>query len=152
MERKDQNMVTVKIQLLNEDAEMPTPAHEGDAGFDVRAMESVEIAPGGTVLVGTGIAMEIPHGYEAQMRPRSGMAYKRGISLANTPGTIDSGYRGEVKAALHNISVNEMAYVEKGDRIAQIVINKLPEVKLVEVDELSDSERSTGGFGSTGVK
>jgi dUTP pyrophosphatase len=96
--------------------------------------------------------MEIPHGYEAQMRPRSGMAYKRGISLANTPGTIDSGYRGEVKAALHNISVNEMAYVEKGDRIAQIVINKLPEVKLVEVDELSDSERSTGGFGSTGVK
>lgn len=145
-------MVTVKIQLLNEDAEMPTLAHEGDAGFDVRAMESVEIAPGGTVLVGTGIVMEIPRGYEAQMRPRSGMAYKRGISLANTPGTIDSGYRGEVKAALHNISVDEMAYVEKGERIAQIVINKLPEVKLVEADELSDTSRGDGGFGSTGSK
>lgn len=144
--------VTVKIKRLNKDANMPWYAHEGDAGFDLQSMEDVEIAPGGTVLVGTGISIEVPSGYEAQMRPRSGMATKRGISLANTPGTIDSGYRGEVMAALHNISVDEMAYVEKGERIAQIVINKLPEVELVEVDLLSYSSRGGQGFGSTGSK
>ena len=114
-------------------------------------MEEVEIAPQGTVMVGSGIAMAIPEGYEGEVRPRSGMAAKRGITIANTPGTIDSGYRGEIMLPLYNLG-HEMAVVEKGERVAQILIHPVCEAIMAEVDDLSETERGADGFGSTGTK
>lgn len=141
---------TVKVKRVNPDAPMPAFAHDGDAGCDLCSMETVEIAPQGTVKVGCGLAMAIPRGFEGTIRPRSGMATKRGISLANTPSTIDSSYRGEIILPLYNIG-HETVVVKKGERVAQLLIKVQPEPVFVEVGELDDTERGTGGFGSTGA-
>lgn len=139
----------VEVKRTNPDAPMPKLAREGDAGFDLCTMETVTIAPHETVLVGTGIAMAIPKFFEGTIRPRSGMAAKRGVTLANTPSTIDSNYRGEIMLPLHNIT-NEPATVEKGERVAQLLIKVQPVPMFVEVDELDETERGDQGFGSSG--
>lgn len=125
--------------------------HDGDAGFDVRANESGIIKPGEIRLVHTGIYLEIQPGYEVQVRPRSGLALKQGVTICNTPGTIDSSYKGECCCILVNHGTKDFAFA-CGDRIAQFVVQKVPCVELVEVDELSESDRGSGGFGSSGVK
>jgi len=124
---------------------------ERASGFDLFACleEPVTVPAGKFCLVSAGFSMEIPHHYEAQIRPRSGLAAKHGITLLNTPGTIDSDYRGEVKVILINLG-SEDVKIENGDRIAQMVIAKIPIVDILEVDELSQTERGSGGFGSTG--
>ena len=142
--------MTVRFRLLDSSAKLPTYAHPGDAGMDVCSIEDVVIAPGARYLVKTGFAMELPDGFEAQVRPRSGLAIKSGITVLNTPGTIDSGYRGEVGVILINLS-DVPFHVEKGMKIAQMVIAKFERAEIEEVSELSSSERGAGGFGSTGV-
>ena len=141
---------TVKIKLMEGCDELfPVKAHHDDAAFDLKAREDVEMEPGKPVLVPTGVFMELPVGYEAQVRPRSGLAFKHALTVLNSPGTIDAGYRGEVRVIMLNAGL-EPYHVKYGDRIAQMVIAKLPEIELVAVDDLSDSNRGEGGFGSTG--
>lgn len=144
--------VTVKIRMEEgcEDL-MPVRAHDDDAAFDIRSRVDMIIEPGTPHLVPTGIFMEFPEGYEAQVRPRSGLALKHALTVLNTPGTIDAGYRGEVCVIMLNAG-KENFTVSRGDRVAQMVINELPKVELLAVDSLSDSTRGTGGFGSTGKK
>jgi len=142
----------VKFRMNKEDLELiPRKAHPDDAAYDLRANTSITIAAGEIKLVKTGLFLELPNGYEAQVRPRSGLALKYGISVHNSPGTIDAGYRGEVGVILFNASNNDFI-VKRGERIAQMVIQKLSPVELVLVDELADSQRGSGGFGSTGRK
>ena len=136
---------------LSDGAPLPKHAKKGDAGLDLTSRETVQIAPFETVLVGTGVQAEIPDGYFGDVRPRSSIATKRGITLANSPSTIDSGYRGEIMLPLHNIT-SKMQRVEKGERVAQMIIQPFATCECVEVDELSDSERGVGGFGSTGKR
>ncbi|MFH1257235.1 MAG: dUTP diphosphatase [Candidatus Diapherotrites archaeon] len=125
-------------------------AHEGDAGVDLYANETVELKPMEKMLVCTGIKIALPKGFEAQVRPKSGLAAEHGITVLNTPGTIDAGYRGEVKVIL--INLGGKAYtVEKGKKIAQMVFNKIEEPEIVEVEELDETSRGEGGFGSTGL-
>jgi dUTP pyrophosphatase len=128
---------------------VPTRAYAGDAGLDLAACERVELAPGSRATVGTGLAVAIPAGHAGFVQPRSGLAAKHGISIVNSPGLIDSGYRGELKVTLLNTDLNEAFLVEPGMRIAQLVILALPELKLVELDELPASERGARGFGSS---
>jgi dUTP pyrophosphatase len=128
---------------------LPTRAYAGDAGFDLAACERVELGPGERALVPTGLAVAIPEGYAGYVQPRSGLASKHGISIVNTPGLVDSGYRGELKVNLVNTDRETAFVVEPGMRIAQLVILELPEVELVEVDELPTSERGVRGFGSS---
>ncbi len=128
---------------------MPARAYAGDAGLDLAACERVELAPGERALVGTGLAVAIPAGHAGFVQPRSGLATKHGITIVNTPGLVDSGYRGELRVALLNTDRHETFVVETGMRIAQLVIVPLPEVELVEVDELPGSERGVRGFGSS---
>ena len=141
----------VKVKKLADDAIMPQYAHPGDAGLDLFANQHVEIRPNEHVLVKTGISIELPPNTEAQVRPRSGLALKHGISILNTPGTIDEGYRGEVGVILINHG-KENFVVEKGTKIAQMVVKPVLRVELQEVVDLSDSRRGSGGFGSTGYK
>jgi len=142
--------VTVKFRMLPDCRELaPRKAHADDAAYDLRSRADLTLAPGTTSLVPTGLFLEIPPGYEAQIRARSGLALKHDLSLPNAPGTIDAGYRGEVGVIIYNRGKLPFE-VKRGDRIAQMVIAKLPEVELVEVEELSDSTRGAGGFGSTG--
>ena len=129
----------------------PRKAHEDDAAFDLRSRVDVAIPSGKIVLVPTGVFMELPVGYEAQVRPRSGLALKHGITVLNTPGTIDAGYRGEVGVILINVGPADFT-ISRGDRIAQMVVQELADVQLVAVEKLSETNRGTGGFGSTGVK
>ena len=129
---------------------MPTRAYAGDAGLDLASCERVELAPGERALVGTGLAVAIPDGYAGFVQPRSGLAAKHGISIVNTPGLVDSGYRGELLVNLVNHDDGEPFVVEPGMRIAQLVILQVPPVELVEVDELPQSVRGAGGFGSSG--
>ena len=129
----------------------PRKAHEDDAAFDLRSRVDVIIPSGKIMLVPTGVFMELPVGYEAQVRPRSGLALKHGITVLNTPGTIDAGYRGEVGVILINAGPADFT-VARGDRIAQMVVQKLADVELVAAEQLSDTSRGAGGFGSTGVK
>ena len=145
-------MVQVKIKMLEgcEDL-LPAKAHHDDAAFDLRSRVDMVIEPGTPHLVATGIFMEFPAGYEAQVRPRSGMALKHALTVLNTPGTIDAGYRGEVSVIMLNAG-KEAYEIKRGDRIAQMVINQLPEVEILSVDTLSDTNRGSGGFGSTGKK
>lgn len=140
--------VNVKLVKLHESAVLPEKATSGSAGFDLVAIEDVRIDGKSWGLVRTGIAMELPVGYEAQVRPRSGLALKHGLTVLNSPGTIDADYRGEVKVILLN--VGGLYWVRTGDKIAQIVIQKIPEVEFEIVTELADTARGTGGFGSTG--
>lgn len=135
---------------LTDGAPLPRHARQGDAGMDLTSRETVEIAPHGTVMVHTGVRMEIPEGYVGLCFPRSGLASKRGINLTNCVGVIDSGYRGEIMAPLYNAG-HEMQVVERGERIFQIAIMPFVTCECVEVDELSSTERGQGGFGSTGA-
>ncbi|MDX6474955.1 MAG: dUTP pyrophosphatase [Gaiellaceae bacterium] len=128
---------------------MPARAYDGDAGLDLSACEGVELAPGERALVPTGLAVAIPEGYAGFVQPRSGLATKHGISIVNTPGLVDSGYRGELLVNLVNTDKHASFLVEPGMRIAQLVILPIPELELVEVDELPDSERGVRGFGSS---
>jgi dUTP pyrophosphatase len=128
---------------------LPRRAYPGDAGIDLAACERVELGPGERALVPTGLAVAIPEGYAGYVQPRSGLASKHGISIVNTPGLVDSGYRGELLVNLLNTDVREPFVVEPGMRIAQLVVLELPDVELVEVNELPGSERGVRGFGSS---
>mgnify|MGYP001303063952 FL=1 len=143
----------MKIKILNK-SNNPNPSYStvNSAGMDIRAFLKKEkiILPGDKTIIDTGIFVEIPTGYEIQIRPRSGLSFKSGITVLNTPGTIDSDYRGEVKVILINLS-KEKFTINNGDRIAQMVVNKYEQVKWQEVDSVSETERK-GGFGSTGIK
>lgn len=143
--------VNVSIKRLDPSVELPRYAYEGDAGLDLRANESADISPHGRVLIPTGLAIAIPDGYAGFVQPRSGMALKRGLSIANTPGLIDAHYRGELKVIAVNLGPRETVHIERGERIAQLVIQQVPTVHLVEVDELDETDRGAGGFGSSGA-
>ncbi|GGR40616.1 hypothetical protein GCM10010197_02050 [Nocardioides luteus] len=134
------------------DAELPPPAyaHPGDAGADLRTTVDVTLKPGERALVPTGIAMALPEGYVGLVHPRSGLAAKHGLSIVNAPGTVDAGYRGEVKVALVNLDPVEAIELRRGDRIAQLVIQRVEQARFVEVSELPGSVRGDGGYGSTG--
>lgn len=139
----------LKIKVLDENATIPKQATSGSAGFDLCAAEEVEILTRSRAVVTTGIALEIPPGYEGQVRPRSGLAARNGVTVLNSPGTIDSDYRGPVKVILYN--TGPLFKVSVGDRIAQLVLSKVPKlVRFETVKELSDTERGEGGLGSTG--
>ena len=142
--------MTVAFKKLSPEAVLPAYAHPGDAGMDVCSVENLTVAPGGRALVHTGLAMALPPGYEAQVRPRSGLALKSGVTVLNTPGTIDEGYRGEIGVILANFGDSDFV-VEKGDRIAQMVIAPVTRAEVVEVGEVDSTDRGAGGFGSTGV-
>ena len=141
----------VRVKKLSPEARVPKVEHEGDAGFDLYSNETQTLKPMERKLIGTGISIAIPKGFEAQVRPKSGLAINHGITLLNTPGTIDSGYRGEVKAIMINLSPEEYK-IEKGKKICQVVFNKIEEPELEEVEELDSTKRGKGGFGSTGLE
>lgn len=142
--------VELKVALLEDGARVPTRAHDGDAGLDLYACEGAHIGPGERWSVGTGVAVEIPKGHAGLVLPRSGLARKHGIALVNSPGLIDSGYRGEVRILLLNTDPADTFRVEAGDRIAQLVIAPIALAEPVEAESLSDSARGDGGFGSSG--
>lgn len=150
-----QGQVTVRLVRLPhaEGLDLPTYASEGAAGLDLRAAvsEPLRIEPGQVGLVPTGLQLEVPVGYEAQVRPRSGLALHNRVTVLNTPGTVDSDYRGEVLVILANLG-HECFLVERGDRIAQLVIAPVARAVLIEVPELTSSQRDAGGFGHTGVR
>jgi len=143
--------VTIPLKQIDNTVLPPQAQNRGDAGYDLRAAEDAKIEPGQRALVGTGIALAIPEGYAGFVQPRSGLAIKNGITALNSPGLIDSGYRDEIKVILINHDPIETFVINKGDRIAQLVIQKYETVDFQIVEELSESERGTGGFGSTGV-
>jgi len=142
----------MKVLITRLDSELPTPSYAkpGDAGADVYSRIDCEIKPGERALVPTGIAIAMPDGYAAFAHPRSGLAIKYGISIVNAPGTIDAGYRGELQMILINHDPKESFVVKRGDRIAQLVFQKVERAEFVEVVELPGSNRGSGGFGSTG--
>jgi dUTP pyrophosphatase len=140
----------LRVAKLKEDATLPTRAHEGDAGLDLYAREAAHLGPGERWSVGTGIALEIPGGHAGLVLPRSGLARDHGIALVNSPGLIDSGYRGEVRVLLLNTDPADTFRIAPGDRIAQLMIVPITGAEPVEVGTLSDSVRDAGGFGSSG--
>jgi len=142
-------VIELPIQRLREAAVVPARAYAGDAGLDLAACERVELGPGERALVGTGLAVAIPDGYAGFVQPRSGLAARHGITIVNTPGLVDSGYRGELQVILLNTDGNEPFIVEPGMRIAQLVVLPIPEVAPVEVEALPESERGERGFGSS---
>ena len=142
-------MIELPIQRLREEAVVPERAYTGDAGLDLAACERVELAPGERALVGTGLAVAIPEGYAGFVQPRSGLAARHGLTIVNSPGLVDAGYRGELRVILLNTDSSEPVVVEPGMRIAQLVVLPIPELELVEVDELPASERGVRGFGSS---
>jgi len=143
-------VIEIPVTRLREDAVLPGRAYSGDAGLDLVACERHELGPGERALVGTGIAVAIPSGHAGLVTPRSGLAAKHGITIVNTPGLVDSGYRGELRVILHNTDQQATFVVEPGMRIAQLVVVAVAEVGLEEVAELPASERGAGGFGSSG--
>tara|TARA_Y100000739_G_C20604592_1_gene464912 strand:- start:2485 stop:2922 length:438 start_codon:yes stop_codon:yes gene_type:complete len=144
-------MMEIPITRIDSDLPLPTYAKEGDAGADLVANENVMLPPaGGRALISTGVAIAIPEGYAGFVQPRSGLAAKHGVTCLNTPGLIDSGYRGELKVLLVNTDPETPFEVVKGERIAQLVIQRVESVEFIEVEALSDSDRGSGGFGSTG--
>jgi dUTP pyrophosphatase len=144
-------LIELPIQRLRDEAVLPERAYHGDAGLDLAACERVELAPGERAVVGTGLAVSIPQGYAGFVQPRSGLADRHGISIVNSPGLIDSGYRGELKVILINSDRSEPFVVEAGMRIAQLVVLAVPELELNEVDELPLTERGVRGHGSSGA-
>jgi len=142
-------MIAVRFKRLRAEARLPEQAHPGDAGMDLRACEAALLAPGARALVRTGLSVELPAGMEAQVRPRSGLALRHGVTVLNAPGTIDAGYRGEIGVLLVNLGQEPFA-VEPGMRIAQLVFAAVAGVEVAEADRLSESARGAGGFGSTG--
>lgn len=141
----------MKLKIHKVDKELPTPkyAHKGDAGMDLYSVENGVLEPGEFKLFSTGIKLSIPEGHEVQVRPRSGLALKHGISIVNAPGTIDSGYRGHVGVVLINLG-KELFEIKRGDRIAQMVLKKVEQADIIEVEELDETTRADGGYGSTG--
>ncbi|MEV7006226.1 dUTP diphosphatase [Streptosporangium sp. NPDC051022] len=146
--------MTGKVEVLIHrlDAELPVPsyAHPGDAGADLYAVEDVELLPGERVMVGTGVAIALPDGYAAFVHPRSGLAARHGVTLVNAPGTVDAGYRGEIRVTLLNTDTKDAVRLRRGDRIAQLVIQRVEKAVFYEVDRLPGSARGADGFGSTG--
>ena len=142
-------MIELPIRRLREDAVLPERAYAGDAGLDLAACERHELGPGERATVGTGLAVAIPEGYAGFVQPRSGLADRHGITIVNTPGLVDSGYRGELRVVLLNTDAREPFVVEPRMRIAQLVVLPVPELELSEVEELPESERGVRGFGSS---
>ena len=142
-------MTDLPLRRLRDDAVVPTQAYPGDAGLDLAACERVQLGPGERAVVGTGLAVAIPEGYAGFVQPRSGLAAEHGITILNSPGLIDSGYRGELRVVLHNTDPRQAFVVEPGMRIAQLVVLPLGDVDPIEVDELPASERGVRGFGSS---
>ena len=142
-------MTELPIRRLRDEAIVPVQAYEGDAGLDLAACDRVEIRPGERALVSTGLAVAIPEGFAGFVQPRSGLAAEHGITVLNTPGLIDSGYRGEVRVILHNADASRPFVVEPGMRIAQLVVVRIAEIEPVVVEELPASERGVRGFGSS---
>jgi dUTP pyrophosphatase len=142
--------VKVEIMRLDPDLPLPTYAQDADAGLDLLAAEDVTLAPGQRAGIRTGIAIAIPEGHAGFVLPRSGRALREGLSLANAPGLIDAGYRGEIKVVAVNLDAAESIEIKRGDKIAQLVVQEVAKAHLVEVDELPGSKRGEGGFGSTG--
>jgi dUTP pyrophosphatase len=142
-------LIELPIQRLHADAVVPQRAYTGDAGLDLASCERIELGPGERALVGTGLAVAIPEGYAGFVQPRSGLAARHGLTVVNSPGLVDSGYRGELRVVLLNTDRTEPFVVEPGMRIAQLVVLPIPELELVEVDELPSSERGVRGFGSS---
>jgi dUTP pyrophosphatase len=140
----------ISIRRLDPDVPLPSYAHPGDAGADLVTTEDVTLKPGERALVPTGIAIALPEGYAAFVHPRSGLAARHGLSIVNSPGTVDSGYRGEIKVALINHDPHEAIVLNRGDRIAQLVIQRVEHASFVEVEDLPGSVRGAGGYGSTG--
>lgn len=144
-------MTQIPITRLHPAAVIPERAYAGDAGLDLAACEGVELAPGERATVGTGLAVAIPEGHAGFVQPRSGLAAKHGLTVVNSPGLIDAGYRGELRVVLLNTDARESFTVEPGMRIAQLVVLELPQLELVEVDELPASDRGVRGFGSSRI-
>lgn len=142
----------VDVQIVRLDPGLPPPsyAHPGDAGADLYLTEDVTLAPGERKLVGTGVAIALPDGYAAFVHPRSGLAARHGVTIVNAPGTVDAGYRGEIKVILRNSDAREPVALRRGDRVAQLVIQRVERAAFREVDELPSSARGAGGHGSTG--
>jgi dUTP diphosphatase len=143
-------VIELAVRRLRDDAVLPQRAYEGDGGFDLAACERVELGPGERATLGTGLAVALPPGYAAFVQPRSGLASRNGITIVNSPGLVDAGYRGEIRVVLHNTDREQAFTIEPGMRIAQLVVLRLPEVELQEVDELPESERGERGHGSSG--
>lgn len=141
----------VRITRLDDDVELPAYAYRGDAGLDLRSNVDISIDPLERVAIPTGLCMAIPEGYAGFVMPRSGLSLGRGLSMVNTPGLIDSHYRGEIKVAAINLDPISTIKIHRGDRVAQLVILQTPVVVLEEVDELEDTDRGSGGFGSSGL-
>jgi dUTP pyrophosphatase len=144
-------LIELPIKRLRADAVVPKRAYDGDAGLDLSACERVELAPGERAVVGTGLAVAIPEGYAGFVQPRSGLADRHGITVVNSPGLIDSGYRGELKVIMLNTDTAHRFVVEPGMRIAQLVVLEVPDVELVELEELPTTERGVRGHGSSGT-
>jgi dUTP pyrophosphatase len=142
--------VTVPLRRLDPDLPVPAYAHPGDAGADLLAARDVELAPGERALVPTGVAIALPEGYVGLVHPRSGLAARLGVTVLNAPGTVDSGYRGEILVNLINHDRANVAKISRGDRIAQLVVQRVEWARFVDVDELTESSRGAGGHGSTG--
>jgi dUTP pyrophosphatase len=138
------------VRRLDPELPLPAYAHPGDAGADLCAAEEVTLPPGGRAVVRTGLAVAVPDGYAAFVHPRSGLAARHGVTLVNTPGTIDAGYRGEVRVVLINTDPTEPFTVRRGDRIAQLVVQPVARARFLDVGELPGTPRADGGFGSTG--
>lgn len=144
-------MLELPVKKLDEAAIIPEIAYEGDAGFDLRSLVNITLEPFERALVPTGLAVAIPEGYAGFVLPRSGSAIKQGLSLVNAPGLIDSGYRGELCCICINLDAHNPIEIHAGDRIAQLVIMQVEQLKLIEVSELSETQRGAGGFGSSGL-
>jgi dUTP pyrophosphatase len=144
------NDVPVSVRQIDPDLPLPAYAHPGDAGADLMAAADVEIPPGGRTLVPTGVAIALPEGYVGLVHPRSGLAARLGVTVLNAPGTVDTGYRGEILVNLINHDPDATAKIARGDRIAQLVVQRVERAQFHVVDELPDSVRGTGGHGSTG--
>ncbi|WP_374999371.1 dUTP diphosphatase [Aeromicrobium sp. CTD01-1L150] len=144
-------MNRVEITRLDRGLPLPAYARDGDAGLDLHATDSFTLAPGERQLVGTGIAIALPAGHAAFVHPRSGLALRHGLSVVNAPGTVDAGYRGEIKVLLINHDTREAVTLQRGDRIAQLVVQRVERAELVEVDALAETSRGAGGYGSTGT-
>ncbi|MDD5800707.1 MAG: dUTP diphosphatase [Coriobacteriales bacterium] len=143
--------IKLPIRRLDPTVQLPSYAYEGDAGLDLRSNEDVDLAPFERRLISTGLAIAIPEGYAGFVQPRSGLALREGLSMANTPGLVDAHYRGELKVCAINLDPNNTIHVSRGERIAQLVIQAVPTVTLCEVDQLDQTDRGEGGFGSSGV-
>ncbi|MGC5169923.1 dUTP diphosphatase [Microbacterium sp. DT81.1] len=144
--------MTESVDVLIIAPEVPAYAHPGDAGADLVSSESVRLEPGRRALVGTGVRIALPEGYAAFVVPRSGLATKHGITIVNSPGTVDAGYRGEIRVTLLNTDPTEAYDIAPGDRIAQLIVLPVPRVRFIAVDTLPESVRGEGGFGSTGYQ